>query len=93
MQSGGKISCGAYHTAAVRADGSVVCCGNNDREQCNVPAGLDSVVMVSCGGSHTAAVKADGSVACCGDNYSGECDVPAGLLCLLDGMSEGYVLK
>ena len=87
------VCCGSGHTAAVRADGTVVCWGNNDYGQCNVPVVLDSVVMLSCGGDHTAAVRADGSVVCWGRNEHGQCNVPDGLLCLLDGVSEGYVLK
>ncbi|MEY4093887.1 MAG: hypothetical protein RLZZ53_1086, partial [Acidobacteriota bacterium] len=74
-----SIAGGAFHTVALKADGSVVCWGDNGPGQCNVPAGLGTVSAVAAGYYHTVALKSDGSVACWGNNGYGQCNVPADL--------------
>eukprot|EP01065_Artemidia_motanka_P007625 TRINITY_DN13809_c0_g5_i1.p1 TRINITY_DN13809_c0_g5~~TRINITY_DN13809_c0_g5_i1.p1 ORF type:complete len:488 (+),score=156.49 TRINITY_DN13809_c0_g5_i1:67-1530(+) len=43
-------------------DGSVLCCGNNDQGQCDVPSGLRDVVSCHCGFGFTVALHRDGSL-------------------------------
>ena len=66
-------------TNALRGDGPVACWGENGAGECDVPAGLATVIAVAAGYSHTVALKGDATVACWGYNYHGQCDVPAGL--------------
>jgi alpha-tubulin suppressor-like RCC1 family protein len=75
------ISFGGYHAAAITNEGKVICWGDNYRRQCDVPAELDSevVVSVSCGGHHTAVLTAAGNVVLRGWNNCGQLDVPAEL--------------
>jgi alpha-tubulin suppressor-like RCC1 family protein len=74
-----KVSAGTVHTAALRADGAILCFGLREDGRCDVPAGLGPWQSVSAGGSHTAAIRANGLVACWGSNALLQCDVPAGL--------------
>ncbi|MGI6098682.1 MAG: PEGA domain-containing protein [Kiritimatiellia bacterium] len=70
---------GAYHSLALKADGTVITWGANWYGQCDVPAGLADVVAVEGGAYHSLALKADGTVAAWGWNNYGQRDVPAGL--------------
>jgi alpha-tubulin suppressor-like RCC1 family protein len=72
------IACGGYHIVAINCEGKVVCWGENECGQCDVPAELESevVVAVSCGYSHSVALTADGKVICWGHNSESQCDVP-----------------
>ena len=67
-----SVSAGGYHTcAAVKADDSIACWGNDAYGQVSAaPAG--SYTSVSAGFTYTCAVKADGSIACWGDNIHGQ---------------------
>ena len=62
------VSAGTLHTCAVRSDGQLVCFGDNDDGQCDVPTDLGAVVAVSAGVDHTCAVRSDGQLVCFGDN-------------------------
>ena len=64
------ISAGAYHSLALKTDGSVVGWGANDFGQANAPQNATNVVAISGGGYHSLALKADGSVVYWG-NYNG----------------------
>ncbi len=68
------ISAGDYHSVAVRADGTVIACGNNGSGQCEVDAWND-IVAVAAGAAHTVGLCADGTVVACGENRFGQCDV------------------
>ena len=73
-----QVECGALHTVALRADGSVVAWGDNAYGQCDVPAlpaGL-TYVEVAASMTHSAARRSDGSVICWGWNLLGQCTVP-----------------
>ena len=68
------VSCGHYHTCAVKSDGTVYWWGGNDwykRSPVLVP-NLTNVISVACGGYHTCAVKSDGTVYCWGSNSNGQ---------------------
>jgi alpha-tubulin suppressor-like RCC1 family protein len=62
------VSCGAFHAAAVTAEGRVVCWGDNDFGQCDVPADLFNVVCVSCFCYDSVTVTSDGRVLVSGYN-------------------------
>jgi len=74
-----QVASNGYTTAAIRADGTVVCWGSNTNGQCSVPPGLTGVVQIAVGGGQMAAVKSDGTVVCWGANSTGESTVPKGL--------------
>jgi len=75
------FACGWYHTAAIKADGSLWLWGNNSNGQLgdNTAVNKSSPVQtvtggtnwkqVSCGSGHTAAIKTDGTLWCWGVNY------------------------
>lgn len=71
---GNTIAAGTWHTVAVRADGSVVATGDNDRGQCYV-SGWRDVVAVAAGWSHTVGLCANGTVVAVGDNDHGQRNV------------------
>jgi len=79
-----SVSCGHYHTAAIKTDGSLWLWGYNNGGQLGdnsvanksspvqtVSAGLPWV-MVAGGGYHTAAIKTDNSLWCWGTNNEGQ---------------------
>ena len=73
------ISAGAYHTVALKGDGTVVAWGDNGLGQSGVPSGLKNVIAVSAGAYHTVALKDDGTIVAWGDNSMGQLNIPAGL--------------
>jgi hypothetical protein len=64
---------------AVRANGSVVCWGDNRFGQCTVPPGLGPVAAVAAGDGHSLALLRDGRVVGWGNNEDGQAVPPAGL--------------
>jgi hypothetical protein len=73
------IACGKKHTAALTPNGSVVCWGDNGKDQCTVPPAVVKAVSVSCAMDHTGAITKEGRVICWGDNGYGQCSVPGDL--------------
>ena len=74
-----QVSCGFFHTVALRIDGTLRIWGRNDFGQCFIPVGLPEVGQVACGDRHNLALMLDSTVRAWGWNGSGECDVPQGL--------------
>ena len=74
-----KVSAGTVHSAALRADGAILCFGMQADGRCDVPSNLGPFKAVSAGGAHTAAVRVNGLVVCWGSNVSQQCNVPAAL--------------
>jgi alpha-tubulin suppressor-like RCC1 family protein len=70
------ISAGNYHSVALKADGTVVCWGQNDQGQCNVPGGLNDVRTVIAGAYHNLAIKANGTIVSWGAAGSGQRIIP-----------------
>lgn len=71
---------GAFHTVALRADGTVACWGSNVVGQGAPPPDLGPVKQIDAGSFFSVAVRADGTVSCWGNNNSGQCTVPSGLV-------------
>jgi len=78
-----QVASGAYHTLALKADGTVVAWGYggtgalgtgsfDTSVEPQVIPDLDSVVSVAAGAYHSLALKADGSVVAWGANYLGQ---------------------
>ena len=74
-----RFAAGASHTAALRADGSIVCVGSNAFGQCDVPVSAAGATGIASGADHMIALRADGTVVCWGFDGFGQCAVPAGL--------------
>lgn len=71
---------GAFHTVALRADGTVACWGSNVLAQGTPPSDLGPVKLIDAGSFFSVAVRTDGTVSCWGNNNSGQCTVPSGLV-------------
>jgi alpha-tubulin suppressor-like RCC1 family protein len=72
-----RIAVGAYHTVAVRTDGTAVATVftgqyKNDYGQCKVEK-WSNLIAVSAGEYHTVGLRADGTVVATGDNSYGQC--------------------
>ena len=65
------IAAGAYHSLALRGDGSLVAWGWNDYGQTDVPEG-DDFVAIAAGHFHSLALRKNGSVAMWGVNPIGQ---------------------
>ena len=70
------IAAGFRHTCAIQADGELICFGDDQVGQCNIPLDLGVVVAAAAGGLHRCAVKANGTLVCFGNTRDGLCDVP-----------------
>ncbi len=73
------IAAGAWHTLALKADGTVAAWGDDSIGQCDVPATLTDAVAIAAGGYHSMAIRANGTVTAWGADDYGQADVPPGL--------------
>jgi hypothetical protein len=71
------IAAGAFHSLALKTDGSVVGWGRNNRGQATAPGGND-FVAIAAGAVHSLALKTDGSVVGWGRNNKGQATAPGG---------------
>ena len=69
-----RIAAGAYHSIALKSDGTVLAEGDNQKGQCNVSP-WRNVVSVAASDYHTLGLKKDGTVYATGDNSYGQCNV------------------
>jgi alpha-tubulin suppressor-like RCC1 family protein len=79
-----KVACGAYHTAAIKTDGTLWVWGSNydgrlgDNTTVNKSSPVQTITLgtnwskIACGGSFTAAIKTDGALWCWGYNSYGQ---------------------
>ena len=70
------VAAGGDHTCAIRVDGTLLCWGNNWRNQLEVPTG--EFTQIAAGEDHTCAIDIEGRVACWGSNTYGRADAPTG---------------
>ena len=73
------VAAGAWHTLALKADGTVAAWGDDSVGQCEVPLALTDALAIAAGGYHGLAIRANSSVAAWGADDYGQTDVPAGL--------------
>lgn len=78
------ISAGAFHSVALRSDGTVYASGDNSEGQCNISHWTD-IVAISAGAYHTVGLRSDGMLCTAGNNEDGQCDV-AILMCGMEGI-------
>ena len=78
-ESAKSIAAGAYHSLALKADGTVVGWGDNSHGQTTIPGGLTNVVAIAAGANHSLALQSNGTVLGWGDNTYGQTNIPAGL--------------
>jgi len=50
-----EVSAGAYHTMALRRNGTVLSWGNNANGQCNVASSLNNILQIAAGAYHSLA--------------------------------------
>jgi len=70
-----QVAAGAWHTCALRAEGTIACWGNNNEGEASPPSG--TYTQIDAGSFHTCAVSSAGEIACWGQNTYGETNVPA----------------
>jgi len=70
----GIIATGFYHTVGLKADGTVLACGDNSFGQCEV-AGIKNAKAIAAGAYHTLVLLDNGTVAAIGRNDEGQCEV------------------
>lgn len=68
---------GRAHSLALKADGRLVCWGDNFYRQTNSPATATNLIAVAAGQNHSVALRANGTVLSWGDNSSGQTNVAA----------------
>jgi len=78
IAAGGTDSYYGY-TLALKSDGTVIGCGNNDYGQASFTNVLTGVTAIAAGGYHSLALKSDGTVIGWGYNYDGQVTIPSGL--------------
>lgn len=90
------IGAGAYHSLAVKSDGTVVAWGWDNGGQSTVPAGLAGVSKVAGGYSFSIALKTDGTLVAWGDNTEGQTTLPSGatqITAIAAGASHALALR
>ena len=63
------MSAGNRHTCVVNAEGSLICFGDNESGQCDVPVDLGSIAAVCPGGWHTSVLHPDGTSTLFGNRF------------------------
>jgi hypothetical protein len=73
------IAAGAYHSLALKSDGTVAGWGRNWENQINIPGDLINITAIAAGAYHSLALKSDGTVAGWGYNWNGQINIPSDL--------------
>ncbi|MYI56894.1 MAG: hypothetical protein F4062_07715, partial [Acidimicrobiia bacterium] len=71
------VSAGIDHSCGLRAEGTVICWGDNFEGQLDAPAG--AFAAVSSGWDHSCGLRVDGTIVCWGLDSFGGLDAPAGV--------------
>lgn len=71
------IAAGAYHSLAVKSDGTVVAWGWDNAQQCTVPSSLNGVSGITAGYGFSLALKTDGTIVAWGEGADGQTTVPS----------------
>ena len=71
------VAAGDRHSVVLKADGTVICWGENSSGQSTPPAGLSGVTAIAAGNSFSLALKSDGTVVRWGSTLSGQTTPPA----------------
>ena len=86
------VAAGAWHSLALRSDGTVLAWGDDSDGQCDVPLTLQPALTIAGGGYHSLALQANGSVVAWGADDYGQTNVPAGLSGVI-GIAAGNVAQ
>ena len=89
------ISAGAYHSLALKTDGTVIGWGLDEFGEIDPPANATNVVAISAGGYQSMALRADGSIVCWG-YYDGGIPIPeteTDIVAIAAGYSYDLALK
>ena len=76
-----------YHTACVKADGTIVAWGKNDDGRCDVPSPNEGFVAIATGSAHTLAIRTAPIGACC--RLDGTCIIRTQSGCEPGGIYQG----
>jgi hypothetical protein len=90
------IACGAYHSLAVKSDGSVVAWGWDGGGQVSGAASLTGISRIAGGYAFTLALKNDGTLVAFGDNTDLQLNVPsstASITAIACGASHALALR
>ncbi|NBO46831.1 MAG: hypothetical protein EBU85_07500 [Actinobacteria bacterium] len=87
-----QLAAGAFHTAALTSDGTIVAWGSNTYGECNVPPG--KFAQLAAGYGHNIALKVDGTAVGWGRNDYGQCNSPqSGLTLIAAGINHSLGLR
>ena len=86
------ISAGAFHTVALKSDGTVVAACDNDFSRCNIDDWTD-IIAISAGSSHTVGLKSDGTVVATADSLDSKIKNWTDIVAISAGSSHTVGLK
>ncbi len=70
------MATGSGHACAIRANGTIVCWGDNRYGQSEALKGR--FIAIASGGNHNCAIRVEGTIACWGEDEHGTLDAPEG---------------
>jgi sugar lactone lactonase YvrE len=73
------IAAGAYHSLALRSDGTIIAWGADSSGQCEVPSTLTNAIAIAAGGFHNLAILPNRTITAWGADDYGQATVPDSL--------------